>query len=106
FDWSQLAQSRQTLAVYMGTMKAAEISQQLILHGRDKATPVAVISRGTRRDQQVKTGTLEQLENLALNAPMPALLVVGEVVQLRDALAWFQHSTGTGSFDNSVVNLA
>ena len=106
FDWSQLAQSRQTLAVYMGTMKAAEISQQLISHGRDKATPVAVISRGTRRDQSVKTGTLEQLENLALNAPMPALLVVGEVVHLRDALAWFQHSTVTGSFDNSVVNLA
>jgi len=106
FDWSHLAQSRQTLAIYMGTMKAAEISEQLIQHGRDKATPVAVISRGTRRDQQVNTGTLEQLENLAKNAPMPALLVVGEVVQLHDALAWFQHSSGTDAFDGAVVNLA
>ena len=106
FDWSHLAQSRQTLAIYMGTMKAAEISKQLIQHGRDKATPVAVISRGTRRDQQVKTGTLEHLENLAKNAPMPALLVVGEVVHLHDALAWFQHSTDAEGFGSSVVNLA
>ncbi|STW03221.1 siroheme synthase [Klebsiella pneumoniae subsp. rhinoscleromatis] len=36
----------------MGTMKAAEISAQLIAHGRDSDTPVAVISRGTRDDQQ------------------------------------------------------
>jgi uroporphyrin-III C-methyltransferase/precorrin-2 dehydrogenase/sirohydrochlorin ferrochelatase len=46
FDWSHLAESRQTLAIYMGTMKAAEISEQLIQHGRDATTPVAVISRG------------------------------------------------------------
>ncbi len=38
FDWSLLAKSQQTLAIYMGTMKAAEISAQLIAHGRDTAT--------------------------------------------------------------------
>ncbi|VDR25122.1 Siroheme synthase [Raoultella terrigena] len=59
-DWSLLAQSRQTLAIYMGTMKAAEISAQLIAHGRDRNTPVAVISRGTPRrsandDRHVRT---------------------------------------------------
>jgi uroporphyrin-III C-methyltransferase / precorrin-2 dehydrogenase / sirohydrochlorin ferrochelatase len=106
FDWSHLAQSRQTLAIYMGTMKAADISQQLIRHGRDKATPVAVISRGTRIDQHVAIGTLEQLENLAKNAPMPALIVVGEVVELHQTLAWFQHPTNSEAFDSSVVNLA
>lgn len=106
FDWAQLAQSRQTLAVYMGTMKAAEISAQLIRHGRDPATPVAVISRGTRVDQQVLTGTLQQLDELAKDAPMPALLVVGEVVQLHQQLAWFQHATDAESFRSSVVNLA
>ncbi len=61
FDWSHLAQSRQTLAIYMGTMKAADISEQLIQHGRDAATPVAVISRGTRVDQHVAIGTLQDL---------------------------------------------
>ncbi len=105
FDWAQLAQSRQTLAIYMGTMKAAEISAQLIKHGRDGTTPVAVISRGTRADQQVSTGTLQQLENLAKDAPMPALLVIGEVVNLHHELAWFQHTTGAEGFA-SVVNLA
>lgn len=106
FDWRLLAQSRQTLAIYMGTMKAAEISEQLIQHGRGGETPVAVISCGTRADQQIKTGTLQQLENLAKNAPMPALLVVGEVVALHHQLAWFQHTTDSENFDSSVVNLA
>jgi len=106
FDWSQLAQSRQTLAIYMGTMKAAEISEQLITHGRDKTTPVAVISRGTRADQHVATGTLEQLEELAKAAPMPALLVVGEVVGLHRELAWFRHTTATEAFGAAVINLA
>ncbi|MGU3525055.1 siroheme synthase CysG [Enterobacteriaceae bacterium C23F] len=106
FDWAQLAQSRQTLAIYMGTMKAAEISQQLIQHGRSSETPVAVISRGTRADQQVTVGTLQQLESLAKDAPMPALLVVGEVVQLHHQLAWFQHNLQQEGFNSSVVNLA
>lgn len=105
-DWSLLAQSRQTLAIYMGTMKAAEISAQLIAHGRDSNTPVAVISRGTRADQQTITGTLQQLEALAKDAPMPALLVVGEVVQLHHQLAWFQQTTQADAFNASVVNLA
>lgn len=106
FDWAQLAQSRQTLAIYMGTLKAADISEQLIRHGRDKATPVAVISRGTRIDQHVATGTLQQLASLAKNAPMPALIVVGEVVELHQTLAWFQHNQQQEGFNSSVVNLA
>ncbi len=106
FDWSHLAQSRQTLAIYMGTMKAADISEQLIQHGRDAATPVAVISRGTRADQHVAIGTLHNLATLAKDAPMPALIVVGEVVQLHSTLAWFQHTTETEGFGSSVVNLA
>ena len=106
FDWSLLAKSQQTLAIYMGTMKAAEISAQLIAHGRDSTTPVAVISRGTRDDQQTITGTLQQLEHLAKDAPMPALLVVGEVVQLHQQLAWFQQTSSAEGFNASVVNLA
>ena len=106
FDWSHLAQSRQTLAIYMGTMKAADISEQLIQHGREAETPVAVISRGTRVDQHVAIGTLLELADLAKDAPMPALIVVGEVVQLHSTLAWFQHTTDSEGFGSSVVNLA
>lgn len=107
-DWSTLARGRQTLAIYMGTVKAAEISQQLIAHGRAPDTPVAVISRGTRPDQSVNIGTLAQLENLAHQAPTPALLVIGEVVALHHQLAWFGLQTQeTGQTGRSaLVNLA
>ncbi|WP_114196017.1 siroheme synthase CysG [Edaphovirga cremea] len=105
--WSTLAQGHQTLAIYMGAVKAAEISQQLIAHGRAAETPVAVIGRGTRADQQVLTGTLQELEQLAQQAPSPALLVIGEVVTLHQQLAWFGHQLQTDGFQRpSVVNLA
>lgn len=107
FDWATLARSRQTLAIYMGTVKAAEISTQLIAHGRAADTPVAVIGRGTRADQQVLTGTLAQLDILAQQAPTPALLVIGEVVSLHSQLAWFGHQPQADGFQRpSVVNLA
>lgn len=105
-DWSSLARARQTLAIYMGTVKAAEIAAGLIGHGHDAATPVAVIGRGTRQDQQVLTGRLDQLEALAAAAPTPALLVIGEVVNLHRQLAWFQHAARQGTRESAVVNLA
>ncbi|HBC5220706.1 siroheme synthase CysG [Serratia marcescens] len=106
-DWADLARARQTLAIYMGTMKAADISQRLIAHGRAADTPVAVISRGTRADQQVQIGTLDQLEHLAQRAPLPALLVIGEVVELHHQIAWFGHHSQTeGAARPAVVNLA
>ncbi|MDI9223761.1 siroheme synthase CysG [Pantoea sp. EA-12] len=105
-DWPSLARARQTLAIYMGTMKAAEIAAGLIEHGRAATTPVAVIGCGTRQDQQVLTGTLDQLEALAAAAPTPALIVIGEVVNLHGQLAWFQHSAQQGARESAVVNLA
>ncbi|HIE2306705.1 TPA: siroheme synthase CysG [Yersinia enterocolitica] len=106
-DWQALARGRQTLAIYMGTVKAAEISQQLIAHGRASTTPVAVIGRGTRADQQVLTGTLAELELLAHQAPTPALLVIGEVVDLHHQIAWFGQQPQTEqAISPSVVNLA
>jgi uroporphyrin-III C-methyltransferase/precorrin-2 dehydrogenase/sirohydrochlorin ferrochelatase len=106
-QWETLAKGKQTLAIYMGTLKAAEISQQLIANGRAAHTPVAVIGRGTRADQQVLTGTLDNLEHLAQQAPTPALLVIGEVVALHQQLAWFGHHPETdGTQRPSVVNLA
>ena len=92
-DWPSLARARQTLAIYMGAMNAQTISRELIAHGREPRTPVAIISRGTRADQQVIKGTLAGLDELAQQAPSPALLVIGEVVLLQDQLAWFQTSS-------------
>ncbi|TCV99227.1 siroheme synthase CysG [Biostraticola tofi] len=105
-DWPALAQGQQTLAIYMGVVKAAEISRQLIINGRSPQTPVAVISRGTRPDQQVFIGTLDQLETLAQHAPTPALLVIGDVVTLHHQIAWFGKQDLTSQKRASVVNLA
>ena len=87
--WQTLARGNQTLVVYMGTIKAAEIAAELIKHGRSADTPVAVISHGTLAKQNVQTGVLQDLSALAEQAERPALMVIGEVVKLRDELAWF-----------------
>ncbi|WP_159567074.1 siroheme synthase CysG [Budvicia diplopodorum] len=112
-NWSQLAQGHQTLAIYMGAVKASDIQHQLITHGRAPSTPIAVIGRGTRADQQVLTGTLLQLSDLAKQAPSPALLVIGEVAALHQRLSWFGESADRQIFQQnqpaqwqSVVNLA
>ncbi|MFI0487801.1 MAG: siroheme synthase CysG [Yersinia sp. (in: enterobacteria)] len=106
-DWQALAGGRQTLAIYMGTVKAAEISRQLITHGRASTTPVAVISRGTCADQHVLIGTLAQLEALANQALPPVLLVIGAVVELHHQIAWFgQKTQPEQAISPSLVNLA
>lgn len=87
--WPTLAQRRHTLVVYMGTLTAATLQRQLLAHGRAANTPVAVISRGTCAEQQVRVGTLARLAELAHEAPTPALLVIGETVALHAQLAWF-----------------
>ena len=73
----------------MGTLKAAEISQQLMAHGRAAQTPVAIIVNGTRSSQQVLRGELQQLPQLAAQAGAPALIIIGEVAALADSLHWF-----------------
>lgn len=88
-DWRTLALSGQTLVVYMGTLKAAEIAAELIAHGRSADTPAAVITNGTLPQQSVQTGRLKDLPAMAAQAERPALIVIGEVVSLRRKLRWF-----------------
>lgn len=89
FQWKALAQPHQTVVIYMGLMKSAYIQQQLIKHGRNPKTPVAIIENGTRCDQKVYRGTLSELAILAKGVGSPALIVLGEVVQLAQSLHWF-----------------
>lgn len=88
-EWQTLARSRQTLVIYMGTLKAALIAERLQQYGRPPDTPAAVISHGTQSTQSTAIGTLANLARLAENAPKLALIVVGEVVELHEKLAWF-----------------
>ena len=66
-------------------------------HGRRSTTPIAIIERGTTARQRVLTGTLAELAVLAQQAVSPSLIVIGEVVALRERLAWFGEKSGEKS---------
>lgn len=80
-DWPSLARDRQTLAVYMGVRRFPDLMARLIRHGRPADTPIAIIERGTTREQRVLRGTLGQLTLLAEahQVAAPAILLIGEV---------------------------
>src|SRR5262249_9465941 len=78
-DWSGLADRQTTVVVYMGLATAAAVRDGLIAAGRDRATPAAVLARGTRPDSQAAVGRLDDLAALAANVGEgPAILVIGE----------------------------
>jgi len=88
-DWPMLARPRQTVVIYMGVTRLAEICGELVAHGLDPATPAAVIERATTPRQRVVTGTVATLPAVARaeGVKPPALIVIGEVVRVREALA-------------------
>lgn len=89
-DWARLAGAYGTLVFYMGMENLEEICRQLIAHGRAPDTPVAVIRWGTRPQQQTVTGTLATVVAAARGLGPPSIIVVGEVVALRERLSWFE----------------
>ena len=92
-DWAHLANGAETLVLYMGVGRLAEISSELISAGRDPETPVACVRWGTRPEQETVTGTLADIAERVEEANLkpPAITVVGDVVGLRDeGLDWFE----------------
>lgn len=91
-NWSALAQGVDTVAFYMGVGNLSYICQQLIAHGRKATTPVAIIERGTTEKQRTITGNLETIIDLAAQESIenPAMILVGEVVQLREKIKWYE----------------
>jgi uroporphyrinogen III methyltransferase/synthase len=89
-DWAKIATGLGTLVFFMGVRNLPEITRALVEHGRDPRTPVAVIRWGTRAEQQVVTGTLADIVSKAASILPPAIMVVGEVVRLREHLNWFE----------------
>lgn len=90
--WRDLVAAGQTLVFYMGLTGLPIICAQLIGHGRGAETPVALIEQGTTAQQRVYTGTLASLPELLAQQQVhaPTLVIVGEVVTLREKLAWFE----------------
>jgi len=80
-----------TIVFLMGLHNLPQISAKLMEIGKEKSYPVAVISRGTTKDQKVVVGTLEDIVEKSEGIPTPALIVVGHVVELREQLKWFEN---------------
>ncbi len=91
-DWPALARKRQTVVIYMGLGGLATICERLVAHGLPPDWPAAVVEQGTLPQQRVVAATLAALPAAVRRAGLqsPCLTIVGEVVRLRDQLAWFE----------------
>jgi len=91
-DWESLGRGIGTLVFFMGVKNLPDITQKLIANGKSPDTPVALIRWGTTSAQQTVTGTLDDIAERVKKAGLkaPAIIVVGDVVKLRQNLRWFE----------------
>jgi uroporphyrin-III C-methyltransferase len=85
-DVAALAGVPGTLVAFMGLAGLARLAERLIEHGRSGSTPAAVVSAGTTPDEEVVVAPLDSIADAARRLRTPALVVIGEVVAVRDAL--------------------
>jgi len=90
-NWNAIA-AVDTIVVYMGRSNLAPIAESLLRAGRDANTPAAAIQWGTTSSQKTVTGNLGNIVEKCLEEQIeaPAIIVVGDVVSLRDRLSWFE----------------
>jgi uroporphyrin-III C-methyltransferase len=81
-----------TLVILMGVKHLRDIARDLVAAGRPRETPVAVIRWGSYKGQQTVCGTIDSIADATEQAEMraPAVIVIGEVVKLRERLQWFE----------------
>jgi uroporphyrin-III C-methyltransferase len=91
-NWPALAQGIDTIAFYMGIGNLSHICMELIKHGKNPQTPVAVIQWGTTSSQIAVTGDLETIEEKVRqkNIVHPAIVLVGQVVKMGEKIKWFE----------------
>jgi uroporphyrin-III C-methyltransferase/precorrin-2 dehydrogenase/sirohydrochlorin ferrochelatase len=94
-DWAAMARPQQTVVIYMGLVGLEQICQQLMAHGVAPDMPAAVIQQGTTQHQRVVSANLSDLASQVAAAKMkaPCLTIIGQVVQLREKLNWFEPPT-------------
>jgi uroporphyrinogen III methyltransferase/synthase len=92
-DWERLSLGSGTVVFYMGIKNLPLITRQMVANGRAPETPVALVRWGTRSEQEVLVGTLADIADKARQASFkaPAITIVGEVVNLREKLRWFDN---------------
>jgi uroporphyrinogen III methyltransferase/synthase len=89
--WDKLATGTDTLVILMGIGNLAHVVDQLIKNNKPPSTPVAVITHGTTGRQRCVAGTLQDIVAKVNSEDLkpPSVVVVGNVVQLRKSLQWF-----------------
>jgi uroporphyrinogen III methyltransferase/synthase len=94
-QWDKISTAVGTLVFLMGVKNIPKIVQSLLAHGRSPDTPAAVIRCGTTSNQQTVVSNLadivQKVEKEGIRPP--AILIVGEVVYLREKLNWFEKKT-------------
>lgn len=87
--WEEFVHPMETVVFYMGLGGLATICAQLMKAGRDAATPIAIVSKGTTPEQQVLKGTLESMPGLVARTQIqtPTLIIVGDVVNFSELAA-------------------
>lgn len=90
-NWEAMVQPNQTVVVYMGLLGAKMLCKQLIKHGKPPNTPIALVQQATTVNQKVFIGSLESMPKIIDENTIkpPTLIIIGEVVQLHDKLAWY-----------------
>ena len=92
-DWlsaAALVRAGGTVVVLMGLSRVTAIAESLIAHSCAETTPVAVISRGTYLIQDCRVGTLQDIGSRIDGVKSPAIIVIGEVVSLRNQIQWME----------------
>jgi uroporphyrinogen III methyltransferase/synthase len=89
--WDKLSAGTDTLVVLMGIGNLTYVVDQLIKNNKPPSTPVAVVTEGTTPRQRCVVGTLQDIVEKVKseNLKPPSVVVVGDVVQLRKYLRWF-----------------
>ncbi|MFC2947362.1 uroporphyrinogen-III C-methyltransferase [Virgibacillus sediminis] len=101
--WEHLAKGPDTLCIYMGVRKLPDICDKLIRYGRDPQTPIALVHWGTTKGQQTVTGTLIDIQEKSHLIQNPSMIVIGEVVRLRDQLKWFEETPPQELFPQEAI---
>jgi uroporphyrin-III C-methyltransferase len=104
-NYSELLDSTQTVVFYMGLHRLDEMTKGLIEAGRDGATPFAIISHASLPTQQVLIGTLKDIaeQQASASLPTPALLIMGDVVNLYGEFANYNLASLSQTLEVSCV---
>ena len=97
-QWKHIAQSNDTLVFYMASRNIIALAEMMLRYSKDQAKPLAVIEQASTIHQQVHTSTLKNTaaDFGSMNFSSPSLVIIGDVVSLRDQFNWF-NAAGAGT---------